>query len=84
MPVIDLTMLDSESDKGSQNSAPGPNVSLGNDEGPMSEDCSVLGQDAITGESEGLPHFTVLNWPLKPLSCFLSALMETSQTVCKG
>ena len=35
--VIDLTMLDSESDRGSQNSAPSPHVPVGNDEAPISE-----------------------------------------------
>ena len=47
VPVMDLTVLDSESDRGSQNSAPSP---VGNDEGPISEVGSVLGQDAIKGE----------------------------------
>ena len=52
VPVMDLTMLDSESDRGSQNSAPSPHVPVGNDEGPISEVGSVLGQDAIIGESD--------------------------------
>ena len=37
VPVMDLTMLDSESDRGSQNSAPSPHVPVGNNEGPISE-----------------------------------------------
>ena len=54
---MDMTMLDSESDRGSQNSAPSPHVSVGNDEAPISEVGSVLGPDAISGESdtESLP-----------------------------
>ena len=57
VPVMDLTMLDSESDRGSQNSVPRPHVPVGNDEGPISEVGLVLGQDAIVGESdtESLP-----------------------------
>ena len=33
--VMDLTMLDSERDRGSQNCAPSPHVPVGNDEGPF-------------------------------------------------
>ena len=57
VPVMVLTMLDSESDRGSQNSAPSSHVPVGNDEAPISEVGSVLGPDAITGESdtESLP-----------------------------
>ena len=52
VPVMDLTLLDTESDRGSQNTVPSPHVPVGIGEGPISEVGSVLGQDAIIGESD--------------------------------
>ena len=84
VPVIDLTMLDSESDRGSQNFVPSPHVPFGNDEGPISEVGSELGQDAITCESdtESMPGSVVdveVEVEKEPLGAFQSSGEQLEQ-----